>query len=332
MVCRNKSCTLYDNSMPAVAQRLAVRLPKRLRIRGGAFLADRQTKCDACGLPCSAVCESCGHEIPSAWLRYPAASIMFLGVNGVGKSTLLASSKYAISQRGDITMTPLEVEETAERFYENYSAPLMERSEALPHTANGVPQPFLWGVTGKQYLSFVQTLALAVYDVPGEMLLHYEETSSVEPLLMRADAVVLVVNPAALPVLNEACGASQGITPAPDTWERAERILDELLKYRSIGVKSNIKLSVVLTHTDLWFSEVPRFTSSLALNDPALRELVRSWRGGAFLNRLNGFSEYRLFATGLYKGSEVRPLDGVDAPVVYLMDRLGLKVLSRKTQ
>ena len=63
-----------------------------------------------------------------------------------------------------------------------------------------------------------------------------------------------------------------------------------------------------------------------------LRELVRSWRGGAFLNRLNGFSEYRLFATGLYKGSEVRPLDGVDAPVVYLMDRLGLKVLSRKTQ
>ena len=329
MVCKNKSCALYDNSMPVRAERLRTRLPRRLRVRGGVLLADRVTKCDSCGLPCNAVCDSCGREIASTWLRYPSANILFLGVNGVGKSTLLATSKLALSQRNDVTMTPLDVEDTAERFYDSYSAPMLERGESVAHTVAEVPRPFLWGVTGKKRTPGAQTLALAVYDVPGEMLLRHAETQAVEPLLARADAAVLAINPAALPALNAACGAAAGVQVAPDAWERAERILDELLKRRSIGLKSDVKLSVVFTHADLWFSELPDINSNRALNDPLLRELAQHWRGGAFISRLSEFNNCRLFATGLYKGSEVRPLDGADAPLLYLIDRLGLHVNAR---
>ena len=325
LICKNPQCQMFDQSMPAKAPRLLSRLPDRLRIRGGVLFADRETKCDLCGLPCAAVCESCGREIPAVWQRYPSKSVLFLGVNGVGKSTLLATTKYAFSQRPRLVLTPLEVDQTAERFYDQYFSPLLERNEDVPHTANEIPRPFLWGVTGRGDHGAQHTMALAAYDVPGEMLNRHAAVAPIETLLSRADGVALVINPASLPGLYERCGRDAGVSPAPDGWERAERILDEILKHRSIGVQSDVKLAVVFTHLDVWFSVLSDYDTAGALNDPALRRLARHWRGGPFLTRLSEFKDARLFATGLYREKEFRPLDGADQPMLFLMEKLGMR-------
>ena len=326
LVCKNPSCQMYEQSMPVKSPRLRTRLPDAWRIRGGVWLADRETKCDACGLPCAAVCGNCGREIPAVWTRYPGKSILFLGVNGVGKSTLLATTKYRFSQRPDIVMTPLEVDRTAERFYDQYFSPLLERNENVAHTANEIPQPFLWGITGRTERGLNRTLALAVYDVPGEMLNRHADVAPIETLLACADGVVLVINPASLPALYDACGKEAGIAYAPDGWERAERILDELLKHRSIGVRSQVNVAVVFTHMDKWFSTLADCDSTRALNSAYLRQLAQRWRGGPFLTRLGEFKNARLFAAGLYRDKEFRPLDGAEAPMLYLMDRMGMRI------
>ena len=327
LVCKNPQCQMFDQSMPAKASRLRARLPDALRIRGGVLFADRETTCDACGLPCAAVCESCGREIPAVWARYPSKSVLFLGVNGVGKSTLLATTKYKFSQRSNIVMTPLEVDRTAERFYDQYFSPLLERNENVAHTANEIPQPFLWGVTGHTDRGPNRTMALAAYDVPGEMLNRHADVAPIETLLTRANGVVLVINPASLPGVYERCGQAAQVSPAPDGWEKAERILDEILKHRSIGIQSDVKVAVVFTHLDVWFSALTDCDSARALNDPYLRKLALRWRGGPFLTRLTEFKNARLFATGLYREKEFRPLDGAEAPMLYLMDRMGMRLV-----
>ena len=326
LVCGNERCRMYEQTMPQKPRKLLSRLPDAWRIRGGVLFADRETKCDACGLPCTAVCDACGSAVPSTWIRYPSKSVLFLGVNGVGKSTLLATAKMKFSQRQDIVMTPLEVERTAERFYEQYASPLLERNENVPHTLNEIPQPFLWGVTGRAGKCPACTMALAAYDVPGEMLSRHAEVRPIETLLTRADGVVLVINPASLPALHGVCGKDAGVPLMADGWEKAERILDEILKYRSIGVKSEVKAAVVFTHLDVWFSALKDCDSSRALGNVYLKKLAVNWGGGAFLTRLSEFRDGRLFATGLYRGREFRPLDGADAPMMYLMNRMGMGV------
>ena len=324
MVCKNAACGMYEQSMPLKPRKLLSRLPEGWRIRGGALFADQETKCEACGLPCAAVCEACGRSIPSAWLRYPGKNVLFLGVSGMGKSTLLAATKMKLSQRQDVTMTPLEIEQTAERFYEQYASPLLEKNQRIPPTEKEAPVPFLWGVSARQEHQPACTMALAMYDVAGEMLSRHAEVKPIETLLTCADSVMLVINPAALPALYDECGRAAGVAPAANGWEKAERILDEILKYRSIGVRSDVKLAVVFTHLDVWFSTVAECDSSRAVNDPLLRKLAASWNGGAFLARLNEFKDHRLFATGLYWDREFRPLDGAEAPLLYLMERMGM--------
>ena len=223
-------------------------------------------------------------------------------------------------------MTPLDVEQTSERFYAQYVSPLLERNENVPHTVNEIPHPFLWGITGRTQRGLGRTMALAAYDVPGEMLSSHAEVKPIETLLAIADGVVLVINPAALPALYETCGAAAGIAPAPDGWEKAERILDELLRRRSIGVRSEVKMAVVFTHLDVWFSALQECDNARALNDYYLRNLVQRWRGGPFLTRLSEFRHVRLFATGLCREKEFHPLDGAEAPMLYLMGRMGMKI------
>ena len=324
LICKNANCSLFEQSMPVKAPRLRAKLPADARVRLGALTADREIKCDACGLPCTAVCEACGKEIPAIWTRYPARNVLFLGVSGAGKSTLLATTKYNFSQRSDIVLTPLEAEETAERFYDQYAGPLLERNESVAHTAHEVPRPFLWGVTGRSGPGPARTMALAAYDVSGEMLASHADAAPIETLLARADAAMLVINPASLPALWDICGREAGIQLAADGWERAERILDEILSRHSIGMKSGIKLAVVFTHLDIWFSALGDCESAGAMNDTYLRMLARRWQGGAFLARLNEFRDHRLFATGLYRGREFRPLDGAEAPMMYLMRKMGM--------
>lgn len=325
LICKNEHCSLHDQPMPVKKPRLLSRLPDLIRVRGGSLFADRQVVCDECRLPCTAVCEACGKEIPATWTRYPGKSILFLGVNGVGKSTLLATTKLKFSQRPDMVMTPLDVEQTAERFYDQYARPLVEENDHVPHTLPEIPQPFLWGITGHAGRGPANTMALSAYDVPGEMLRRHQDVAPIETLLSCADGVILVINPASLPALHEKCGAAAGVALAPDGWERAERILDELLKHRSIGSKSDVKVAVVFTHMDLWFSTLPECDSSRALSDGYLKKLAVSWRGGAFLTRLNEFKHYRLFASGLYRDKEFRPLDGAEAPMQYLLEKMGMK-------
>ena len=327
LVCRSSQCAMYEQSLPDRPPRLRARLPERLRIRGGARLADREIRCDVCGQPCACVCESCGREIPAAWLRYPAKNVLFLGMSGVGKSTLLASSKLALSGLKGFVFSPLEAENTAERFYDRYTGPLTERQAQLPHTENELPMPFLWGASCRRGPSEASACTLAVYDVPGEMVHCHADIAPVERLLALADSVVLAVNPASLPQVRDACGqAAAHIEPAPDAWERAERILDELLVFHSIGTRCGVKLAVVLTHLDVWFASLKDCASASALNDPYLRQLVAGWRGSAFLSRLSEFRDQRLFATGLYRGGETLPLTGAQAPMGYLMERMGLRL------
>ena len=324
LVCRNEKCTLYDQAMPARHSRLRGRIPSGMRIRGGALLADRETRCDACHERCRALCGACGREIPDAWLRYPRKTVLFLGMNGVGKSTLLAMTKLKLSQKSDLLLTPLEPEDTAERFYERYISPLAERNEDVPHTENELPKPFLWGVSRRFSSRRASALALAVYDVPGEMLSSHAEIAPVDPLVTAADGVILAMNPASLPSVHAACGAPASIAPAYDAWERAERILDELLLRGEIGRKNKVKVAVVFTHLDVWFSAVTDCESTAALNSPYLEALAQRWQGGAFLTKLKEFSEYRLFATGLYRTGECRPLDGADAPLRFILTKMGL--------
>lgn len=328
LVCRNERCELFEQTMPQRSPRLLTRLPDKLRIRGGSFMADRSVACDACGQSCMTVCEACGRDIPSTWTRYPQRSVMFLGVNGVGKSTLLATAKMTLSQRSDLMLTPLDMEHTAERFYDQYAQPLLERNDHVPHTPAELPEPFLWGVTGRS-LGRTSTLALAVYDVPGEMLARHSTVAPIEAMLSGTDAVVLVLNPASLPALHSRCGQQAGIALAADGWERAERMLDELLKYRSIGQKCPISVSVVLTHLDVWFAALTDCISTDALTDAYLRRLVRSWRGGSLLTRLNEFRCSRFFATGLYRGEDFRPLHGADAPLAFLLKDFGMPLTIR---
>ena len=326
LVCKNAQCAMFDQSMPEKSCRLLSRLPAQLRVRFGPWMADRETRCDACGLPCAAVCESCGRQIPSVWMRYPSRNVLFLGVNGVGKSTLLATSKLMLSQRPGLTLTPLEAEETAERFYDHYAKALSERNESVAHTANEMPRPFLWGVASSNSVGPSSAMALAIYDVPGEMLRRHADAAPIETLLSCADSAVLVINPASLPAVKEACGeAAKEILPAPDCWERAERILDELLRSNGIGRKSPLKIAVVLTHLDVWFSALPECDSTRALTEPYLRMLIERWHGGAFLTRLNEFQNHRLFASGLYREKECRPLDGAEAPLQYLLHCMGMR-------
>ena len=90
-VCRNPQCRLFDQAMPAKKKRWRARFPDSVRIHGGALLSDREVRCDSCGQPCVPVCSVCGKEIPAVWARYPQKTLLFLGMNGVGKSTLLAT-------------------------------------------------------------------------------------------------------------------------------------------------------------------------------------------------------------------------------------------------
>lgn len=328
LVCRNERCELFEQTMPQRAPRLLTRLPDRLRIRGGSFMADRNVACDACGQSCLTICEACGRDVSATWTRYPQRSVMFLGVNGVGKSTLLATAKMSLSRRSDLILTPMDVENTAERFYDRYAQPLLERNDSVPHTPAELPEPFLWGVTCRSGAR-ASTLALAVYDVPGEMLVRHSAVAPIEAMLSGTDAAVLVINPASLPALHGRCGEQAGVALAADAWERAERILDELLKYRSIGQKCPLSVAVVFTHLDVWFAALSDCASTEALTDAYLRRLMQSWRGDSLLTRLNEFRCSRLFATGLYRGEDFRPLAGADAPLAFLLKDFGLPVSVR---
>ncbi len=323
-VCRNPKCQMYDQAMPTKKSRWRARVPDRMRIRAGAYLSDREVRCDSCGLPCAAVCPTCAQDIPDIWFRYPRRTVLFLGMNGVGKSTLLATGKIRLAQQTDLLLTPLEEEDTAERFYRNYASPLTVQNASVPHTENVLPRPFLWGVTRRDRRGHACALALALYDVPGEMLLSEAEEAPVLPLLSKADGVVLVINPVALPALYAACGSPEGVAPAPDAWERAERILDTLLRRDGIGIRSKVKISVVFTHLDIWFRALKECDSAAALTSPYLEKLARRWQGGAFLTRLNEFENARLFAAGLCRDEKCRPLDGAEEPLKYLLDRMGL--------
>lgn len=324
MVCRNPHCDLHNQSTPQRSARLFSRLPDKLRIRGGSLMADHASKCDSCGGECVPVCESCGKDIPALWARYPRRSVLLLGSNGVGKSTLLATTKTKLSQRQDLTMTPLEIEATAERFYDQYAQPLWVNNDNVPHTLPTLPLPFLWGIAHRAARGPASTLALAVYDVPGEMLIRHSAVEPIEPLLDRTDAVVLVLNPASFPALHERCGKQAGIELAPDAWERAERIVDELLKHCGIGKKSHISVSVVFTHLDVWFSALSDCPSASCLTDAYLRRLTENWHGASFLARLEEFRQSHFFATGIYRGDSFRPLDGADAPLSYLLRSFGI--------
>ena len=323
MVCRNPRCELYDQPTPQRGARLLSRLPDQWRIRGGSAMADGVVPCEACRQSCVTVCEHCGRDIPSTWTRYPQRSILMLGSNGVGKSTLLATAKASLSQRQDLVLTPLDVEHTSERFYDCYTQPLLECNDHVPHTPDELPEPFLWGVVSRTS-GHASTLALAVYDVPGEMLIRHSAVAPIEAMLSGADAVVLVINPASLPALYDRCGEQAGIALAADTWERAERILNELLKYRSIGTKCPLGVSVALTHLDVWFAALSDCPSTDALSDAYLRRLIQQWGGGALLTLLNEFRRSRFFATGLYRGDSCRALNGADAPLAFLLRDFGM--------
>lgn len=329
MVCRNAGCDLHNQPTPQRAARLFSRLPDKLRIRGGSLMADHGSKCDSCGCECVPVCDACGKDIPATWTRYPRRSVLLLGTNGVGKSTLLATTKTTLTQRQDLTVTPLEIEATAERFYDQYAQPLWINNDHVPHTQPTLPLPFLWGIAHRAALGPASTLALAVYDVPGEMLIRHSAIEPIEPLLSRADAVVLVLNPATFPALYERCGKQAGLAPAPDAWERAERIVDELLKHCGIGKKSSISVSVVYTHLDVWFSALSDCPSTSYLTNEYLRRLTENWHGASFLSRLGEFRQSRFFATGIYRGDTFRPLDGADGPLSYLLRSFGIPI---KTQ
>ncbi len=323
-VCRNPVCGLYDQSMPGAPRRLLARLPERLRIRGGARMAEREVYCESCGQACALVCPCCTEAIPSAWGRYPGRSILLLGTNGAGKSTLLAMAKDSLSRKKEWRMMPLDAENTAERFYETYTAPISLRSEEIGHTPCEVPRPFLWGVTRQFEHRPPATLALSVYDVPGEMVTSHASALPIAPLLSRADGVMLVVHPA---FAQMPCAAPNDVprqVPG-DVWGKAEHILDELLSREELGVRSRVRVALVLTHLDKWFASVSGCTTANELTSSCLEDLVGSWQGEALLSKLSCFSEHRFFATGLCRTPEIRPLDGAEKPLEYLLTSMGLR-------
>ena len=318
MVCKNPGCEMYEQSMPVKKPRLRTKLPDGIRVRFSRLLADRMTKCEACRLPGVTICGSCGREIPSAWTRYPEKSILFLGQSGAGKSTLLAASRLKLSERSDLLMTPLEPVETGERFYSLYTGPLTREQRDLDPTAPEIPRPFLWGVSSRRG-RITRAMALAVYDVAGELQSTHEKVVSLETLLGRASGICLVIDPTIQAARQADKSGTPAFMPDPGIWESGERLLDEVLNRGDIGGKSGVRVAVVFTHLDIWFASVPDCADTDALSDILLRRLVGEWRGKSFLARLNEFSDNRLFATGLYRGEELRPLDGAEAPLAYLM-------------
>ena len=325
MICKNPGCTMYEQSMPVKKPRLRTKLPAKMRIRFSGALSDRRTDCDICGLPCATVCDVCGSQVPASWIRYPEKSILFLGVKKAGKSTLLAAGKQMLSEHSELTMTPLEAEETGERFYEDYIGPMMRDRRDVAQTAEEVPKPFLWGVS-RQGRGPAQAMALAVYDVAGEMQSSHAKIAPLQTMLGRAEGICLVINPASLPQLQKKLPGAAHIQPDADVWERAERLLDEIMADGDIGAKSRVRLAVVFTHLDIWFPAAKDCMSTDALSETMLYRLAQEWKGKSFLNRLNEFSDHRLFATGLYRGEELRPLDGAEKPLAYLLGSLGMKL------
>lgn len=320
-VCRNPQCAMHDQPMPLRSPKLLSRLPDRIRVRGGQLFSDRDVLCDACGLPCDAVCPSCDRRIPNVYRNFPAKTVLFLGVNGVGKSTLLTTSKSALCMRESVLMTALDAEETGERFFDRYSAPLLYEGQNVPHTPAEKPMPFLWGVTSRPGKGPANTMALSLYDVPGELLTNHAAAAPIETLLSLSDALVLVIDPSVMPGLREDGG--EAVT---DLWEKNERILDEFLRRRRIGVKCEVPAAVVFTHMDKWLLHT-EYLSQDAMNASALAEFARRHGGSGFLNRLREFEHFRLFATGLCFGDKwVRPLDGADEPLIYLFREMGMLI------
>ena len=318
MICKNPGCTMHEQSMPVKKPRLRTRLPDDLRQRYPGLLSDRRTDCDACGLPCVTICDACGRQIPSAWTRYPEKSILMMGVRRAGKSTLLATGVKKLSEQGEFIMTPLEAEETGERFYEEYIGPMTRSQADVVHTPDEYPRPFLWGLS-RRGKTLAGATALAVYDIAGELQGSHAKLAPLETMIGRASGVCLVINPASLPQLQKNLPVPGETLPDPDVWERAERLLDEIQSGGGVGTKSKVRVAVVFTHLDIWFSLVKECSSTDALSSEWLYRLAKEWRGTSFLNRLSCFSDYRLFATGLYRGEELRALDGAEKPFAYLL-------------
>ena len=154
----------------------------------------------------SRACYECEYPLPPDIDERPAVVVAIVGVNGVGKTHLLAASlteayaRRGLAPLGCTEFVPSEVSST--RFMVDYNHPLFRRNEVLAATQAEAAtrfEPLVFNVT----LADGHPFSLVVHDIAGEVLGDYRRRAEAATFLRAARGIIFVVDPRDIDMLRD---------------------------------------------------------------------------------------------------------------------------------